>query len=198
MENLMKLVRQYFKEAENQNRFNNLVLSNLIICCSDIDKVNEILNAMNQFNNIQYKYLSLKEELINPIDIVSVILKTRESSNYLILSSNTITNLFSKTNKGIDKFNELLNTMNSRLNYIVELMDDLLRCYLVNLPKNIQATCIESLKEEELNKILESLGRTISMNPEDTRAKELVNNILDRKVELMEKSNPKEEKIPVK
>ena len=198
MENLMKLVRLYFKEAENQNRFNNLVLSNLIICCSDIDKVNEILNAMNQFNNIQYKYISLKEELINPIDIVSVILKTRESSNYLILSSNKITNLLSKTNKGIDKFNELLDTMNSHLNYIVELMDDLLRCYLVNLPKNIQATCIETLKEAELNKILESLGRTISMNPEDTRAKELVNNILDRKVELMEKSNPKEEKIPVK
>ena len=198
MENLMKLVRLYFKEAENQNRFNNLVLSNLIICCSDIDKVNEILNAMNQFNNIQYKYISLKEELINPIDIVSVILKTRESSNYLILSSNKITNLLSKTNKGIDKFNELLDTMNSHLNYIVELMDDLLRCYLVNLPKNIQATCIEKLKEAELNKILESLGRTISMNPEDTRAKELVNNILDRKVELMEKSNPKEEKIPVK
>ena len=199
MENLLKLVRAYLEESESQNRFIDFVLNKLEKDCSDINNISMLLNAMKNLNDSQYKYILLKNEITSPIDIVSVILHVRESSLYIDKALNQIKNMIKCSNNSIQVFNEIIDKVSSHSLYIVELMDDLLRTYLVNLPEKIQEVYFNKIEEKDLNQVLDSLGVTISNNPEDVAAKNVVDKLLNRKIEIIENKKPEEEeKLSVK
>ena len=199
MENLLKLVRAYLEESESQNRFIDFVLNKLEKDCSDINNISMLLNAMKNLNDSQYKYILLKNEITSPIDIVSVILHVRESSLYIDKALDQIKNMIKCSNNSIQVFNEIIDKVSSHSLYIVELMDDLLRTYLVNLPEKIQEVYFNKIEEKDLNQVLDSLGVTISNNPEDVAAKNVVDKLLNRKIEIIENKKPEEEeKLSVK
>ena len=198
MDNLIKLVRLYMEEANNYNRLNSMIIKGLKESCSDLMGINLLLDSMNNFNDIQFKYISFKDSLEETKDIINVILYIKESSTYLGDSTKAFNNLINASNDSIEQFNKLINKVKNNSDYIGNLMDTLLRMYLVNIDENSQDKYINSIDENELDKVLSSLRRIVSNKPDDVETKKLIDKLLNKKVDLMSTNNNQEEKVTIK
>ena len=181
MDDLIQFVKLHIEEVTRQNFLNTLVIRGLMIKCKDIEIFNEMLEQMLEINITQAKRLSKETDPTKPAEVVDLSLEVIESSSYLSITSAAITSIFPEENS----FTEELNKVQTHSDYVQGLMDALLRKYLVNIPDELLQGYIEEVSEEEIDKVVESLNRIISKDPEDNYAKELVERLKNKKVELM-------------
>ena len=181
MEKLIQLVKLYIEEVTRQNFFNTLVIGNLTEECKDIEKINEMLEQMLEINRTQAKRLNKETDPTKPAEVTDLSLQVIESSSYLSKASTIITSMFPEENS----FVYIVNKIKTHSDYVYGLMDDLIRTYLVNIPDELLDSYIESVSEEEIDKVVASLKRMISIKPDDNYAKEVVDKLLKKKVELM-------------
>ena len=185
MDDLIQFVKLHIEEVTRQNFLNTLVIRGLMIKCKDIEIFNEMLEQMLEINITQAKRLSKETDPTKPAEVVDLSLEVIESSSHLSISSAAITSIFPEENS----FTEELNKVQTHSDYVQGLMDALLRKYLVNIPDELLQGYIEEVSEEEIDKVVESLNRIISKDPEDNYAKELVERLKNKKVELMATPN---------
>ena len=181
MDKLIQLVKLYIEEVTRQNSFIDFVIANLKGECSDVEKINEILTEMRNINSTQGERLKQSADPTKPAEVTDLSLQVLESSLYLSKASTIISSMFPEKNS----FVEIINKIKKHSDYVHGLMDDLLRTYLVNIPDELLQGYIDNVSEEEIDKVVESLNRMIALKPEDNYAKELVEKLIKRKVELM-------------
>ena len=181
MDKLIQLVKLYIEEVTRQNDFIDLVITNLIEECKDIEKIDEILTIMRDINNTQGKRLKQGADPTKPSEVSDLSLQVIESSSYLSNASEIIINMLPEKNS----FVEIVNKIKKHSDYVFGLMDDLLRTYLVNIPDELLDEYIDGITEEELDKVVASLRRMIKIKPDDNYAIELVDRLLKKKVELL-------------
>lgn len=181
MDKLIQLVKLYIEEVTRQNSFIDFVIANLKAECTDVEKIDEILTEMRTINRSQGERLRKSADPTKLTEVTDLSLQVLESSSYVSKASEIIASMFPEKNS----FVEILNKVKTHSDYVHGLMDDLLRTYLVNIPDELLAGYIDNVSEEEIDKVVESLNRMIALKPEDNYAKELVEKLIKRKVELM-------------
>lgn len=180
MDKLIQLVKLYIEEIGRQNAFIFFTILKLREECKDIEKMDKVLEEMQGITMTQGDRIKKDTDPTKPAEVTDLSLQVLESSSYLSKAT-IISSIFPEKNS----FVEILNKVKTHSDYVHGLMDDLLRTYLVNIPDELLQGYINTVSEEEIDKVVESLNRMISLKPEDNYAKELVERLIKRKVELM-------------
>lgn len=185
MDKLIQFVKLYIEEVTRHNTFIDFVIANLIVECTDLGKIDQILVEMKDINTTQGECLKQSADPTKPTEVTELSIQVIESSSYISTASDIITSMFPKKNSLV----EIVNKIKNHSDYVLGLMDDLLRTYLVNIPVELLDGYIEVVSEEEIDKVVKSLNRMISMKSDDHYAKELVDRLIKKKIELMATSS---------
>lgn len=181
MDNLIQLVKLYIEEVSRQNLFINHIIANLRAECKDIENIDKVFEAMQEINNGQGQRIKRTLDPTKPVEVEDLSLEIIETSAYLSNSSQIIISMFPDKNS----FVKIVEKIKTHSDYNKNLMDDLLRTYLVNIPDELLKGYIDNIKEGQIDKVVASLNRMISLKQDDNYARELVDKLLERKIELM-------------